>query len=309
MSDAVTADLVPAAESDSQSTAVLKIAWWTTHRPWPGNSSGTSESGSIAAPPSSNSTGVMAPQDRAGDDEDSDEPDKGKARQVIPDLYETPPTPSLDSPALVQGANPFLLTVPLPWWVLCNEESSDNLPSTSGWAGVQDRTTTSMGLGTRATPARSTMKTRQGANGVERSLERASGPERTKKGRRRDKENVPPSAESQAVTTAPSRRKPLPLVNFVQPQDRRSRPRPVARAPIRPPLQTLPQPASHVLSQSVRFPPLDLFSLLYNGLSARMLACSRRPDIESLRLYYRMAIVPDCLLDMDRDTGLRFAPA
>jgi hypothetical protein len=48
----------------------------------------------------------------------------------------------------------------VPWWTLCNEESSDSLASTSGWAGVQDRTTTSMGPGTRATPARSTTTTR-----------------------------------------------------------------------------------------------------------------------------------------------------
>ncbi|KAJ7923756.1 hypothetical protein B0H13DRAFT_2316112 [Mycena leptocephala] len=155
--DAATADLVPATESDSRSTTVSQDRVVDDPSTW-ARRVGTSidrRPGSIAALPSSNSTGVMAPQERAGDDEDSDKPapDKGKARQFIPDLYETPPTPSLDSPALFQGANPFLLTVPLPWWALCNEEYSDNLPSTSGWAGVQDRTTTSMGPGTRATGA------------------------------------------------------------------------------------------------------------------------------------------------------------
>ncbi|KAJ7858774.1 hypothetical protein B0H13DRAFT_2356372 [Mycena leptocephala] len=191
--DAATADLVPAAESDSQSTAVSQdrvVGDPSTVGPVAAAALATVSSSDwtavvvtsqdrvvdevstidpIASPalPSSNSTGVMAPQDRAGHDEDSDKPapDKGKARQVIPDLFETPLP---DSPALVQGPNPFLLIVPVLWWALCNEESSDSPASTSGWVGVEECVRpSSMGPGTRVTPARSTpTKTLQGANRV-----------------------------------------------------------------------------------------------------------------------------------------------
>ncbi|KAJ7858976.1 hypothetical protein B0H13DRAFT_2356290 [Mycena leptocephala] len=185
--DAATADLVPAAESDSQSTAVSQdrvVGDPSTVGPVAAAALATVSSSDwtavvvtsqdrvvdelstidpIASPalPSSNSTGVMAPQDRAGHDEDSDKPapDKGKARQVIPDLFETPATPSPTRLHSSRGPTPSCsFTCAL---VGVMQRRVVRQPCVDVRMGGEECVRpSSMGPGTRVTPARSTPRRR-----------------------------------------------------------------------------------------------------------------------------------------------------
>ncbi|KAJ7621976.1 hypothetical protein DFH06DRAFT_769572 [Mycena polygramma] len=212
---------------------------------------------------------------KTADDEVQSSANKGKAREIVPQLTLTPASPLISSLVIPQGVNPFLLSSPVHCWMPWDEGGAEaEEASSSGWAGVTTGSdgTASMGPGKRLTPTRTkrasgskrTKKrsktekenvppapplldslTAQNANVFllsapprdtkkDGSTARTSGPQRTKKRSKTEKGNVkPPSAGSQAVTTASSRKKPLPLVNFELPQDRRCRPRPaVKRVPL-----------------------------------------------------------------------------
>ncbi|KAJ7490741.1 hypothetical protein FB451DRAFT_1389507 [Mycena latifolia] len=170
--------------------------------------------------------------------------DKGKAREVVPDLVLTPASPPPLSPALVQGANPFLLSVPLTPFATASQECG---AGPSGWAAKDDEE------GTGASVSMGTARRTAAADGG--SSARSSGWQKTRA--RKIKENHAPDAGSQAGAPATGHRQRVPLANVVNVDRRSSSPRsasttpPVIKSPV---VVSAPPPSAPPPGPSIRVP-------------------------------------------------------